>query len=290
MFVPFEPAPAARITAERVERLYGVDVGTGFDVVGEAGSGAETVQVVRSVNPDLLLLDLQMPRMSGLEALCDLAAGHATPPTIVLAGAIERTQMLNAVRLGVRGLVPKESSTELLFEAIMFVLAGQYWLAPTLVTDLMESVRPLILPAPVAVPGGAALTRRERQVIARVVAGCNDIAREFSVSEKPSNIISRIFDRWANRVGLLARAYGLVDAVDPCLTRNTPECLTRRSASAIVTQVIFFSRPLKSRTGSIAAVVARGTPREPRREVDAECAGSIGRDCATVLGLRHGDA
>jgi two-component system, NarL family, nitrate/nitrite response regulator NarL len=202
--------------------VYGVEVGTGFEVVGEAGSGAETVQVVRSVHPDLLLLDLQMPRMSGLEALCDLAAGHATPPTILLAGALERTHLLNAVRLGVRGLVLKESTTELLFEAIMCVLAGHYWLGPTLVTDLMEGVRPLIQPAPAAAPGGAPLTRREREVIARVVAGCanKDIAREFSVCEETvKHHLTRIFDKVgaANRVELamLARAYGLVDPVDP---------------------------------------------------------------------------
>lgn len=202
--------------------VYHVDVGTGFEVVGEAGSGAETVQIVRSVNPDLLLLDLHMPRMSGLEALCELAGGHATPPTILLAGAIERTHLLNAVRLGVRGFVLKESTTELLFEAIMCVLAGQYWLGPTLVTDLMESVRPLIQPAPAAVPGGAPLTRREREVIARVVAGCanKDIAREFSVSEETvKHHLTRIFDKVgaANRVELamLAREHGLVDAVDP---------------------------------------------------------------------------
>jgi len=202
--------------------VYGVEVGAGFEVVGEAGSGAETVQIVRSVNPDLLLLDLQMPRMSGLEALCDLAAGRAAPPTILLAGAIERTHLLNAVRLGVRGLVLKASATEWLFEAIMCVLAGQYWLMPTLVTDLMEGVRPLIQPAPAAVPGGAPLTRREREVIARVVAGCanKDIAREFSVCEETvKHHLTRIFDKVgaANRVELamLARAHGLVDPVDP---------------------------------------------------------------------------
>jgi DNA-binding NarL/FixJ family response regulator len=202
--------------------VYGVDVGAGFEVVGEAGSGLDTVQIVRSVNPDLLILDLQMPRMGGLEALCELAAQHGTPPTVLLAGVIERTQLLNAIRLGVRGVVLKESPTELLFEAITRVLAGQYWLAPTLVTDLMESVRPLIQPAPVAVPGGAALTRREREVIARVVAGCanKDIAREFSVSQETvKHHLTRIFDKVGatNRVelALLARAYGLVDAVDP---------------------------------------------------------------------------
>jgi DNA-binding NarL/FixJ family response regulator len=208
--------------------VYGVDVGAGFEVVGEAGSGLDTVQVVRSVNPDLLILDLDMPRMSGLEALCELAASHGTPPTILLAGVIGRTQLLHAVRLGVRGLVLKESPTELLFEAIMHVLTGQYWLGSTLLTDLMESLRPLI--QPVAVPGGAALTRREREVIARVVAGCanKDIAREFSVSEETiKHHLTRIFDKVgaANRVELamLARAYGLVEAVDHRVQDNPQE-------------------------------------------------------------------
>ena len=212
--------------------VYGVNVGAGFEVVGEAGTGLDTVQMVRSVNPDLLILDLQMPRMGGLEALCELAAEHRTPSTILLAGVIERTQLLSAVRLGVRGLVLKESPTELLFEAITHVLAGEYWLGQTLVTDLMESVRPLIQPAPVAVPGGAALTRREREVLARVVAGCanKDIAREFSVSEETvKHHLTRIFDKVgaANRVELamLARAYGLVDAVDPGPKPNPQEVI-----------------------------------------------------------------
>src|SRR5882762_2862829 len=71
--------------------VYGVDVGPGFEVVGEAGSGVEAVQVVQAAHPDLLLLDLLMPRMNGLEALRELDAAHATPRTILLAGAIERS-------------------------------------------------------------------------------------------------------------------------------------------------------------------------------------------------------
>ena len=202
--------------------VYGVDVGPGFEVVGEAGTGAEAIQVVQAAHPDLLLLDLLMPRMNGLEALRELDAAHAIPRTILLAGAIERSHLLTAVQLGVRGLVLKDSTTELLFEAIVCVLAGQYWLGQTLVTDLLESVRPLIQSAATAIPGGAPLTRREREVITRVVAGYanKDIARELAVSEETiKHHLTRIFDKVGatNRVelALLAQAHGLVDTVEP---------------------------------------------------------------------------
>src|SRR5256885_12024646 len=88
------------VPAPVLKDVYGVDVGPGFEVVGEAGSGAETVQVVQAVHPDLLLLDLLMPRMNGLEALRELAAARDTPRTVLLAGTIDRTHLLTAVQLG----------------------------------------------------------------------------------------------------------------------------------------------------------------------------------------------
>jgi two-component system, NarL family, nitrate/nitrite response regulator NarL len=196
--------------------VYGIDVGIGFEVVGEAGTGAETVQVVGATKPDLLLLDLMMPRMNGLEALHELGTARETCRTILLAGALERSQLLMAVQLGVRGLVLKDCPTELLFEAIMSVLAGQSWLGQGLVTELLEGVRGLMTSAPRPLPAGAALTRREREVLTRVVAGYanKDIAREFSVSEETvKHHLTRIFDKAgvANRVELamLAQAHGL---------------------------------------------------------------------------------
>jgi DNA-binding NarL/FixJ family response regulator len=125
-----------------IRDVYGVDVGVGFQVVGEAGTGEETVQVVESIDTDLLLLDLNMPRMSGLDAVREMKR----PPrvTILLAGLITRPQLLNAIQLGVRGLVLKHAPTELLFEAITDVLAGRYWLHQMLVTDLLESTWPLL--------------------------------------------------------------------------------------------------------------------------------------------------
>jgi two-component system nitrate/nitrite response regulator NarL len=210
------------VPAAVLKDVYGVDVGPGFEVVGEAGSGEETVQVVQAVRPDLLLLDLIMPRMSGLEALRELASAPDSLRTILLAGTIERSDLLTAVQLGVRGLVLKDSTAELLFEAIVCVLAGQYWLGQTLVTDLLESVRPLIQSAATNIPGRAPLTRREREVITRVVAGYanKDIAREFAVSEETvKHHLTRIFDKVGavNRVelALLAQTHGLVDALEP---------------------------------------------------------------------------
>ena len=205
-----------------IKDVYGVDVGAGFEVVGEAGSGEETVRVVKSAEPDILLLDLSMPRMSGLEALRELDTYRESVRTILLAGVIDRHHLLTAVHLGVRGLLLKDVTTELLFEAMVSVVAGQYWLEQSLMADLLESVRPLIQSSSAA--GGRqayGLTTRERQVLAMVVAGQpnKEIARACSVSEQTiKHHVTRMFDKVgaSNRVELamLATRHGLIDPTD----------------------------------------------------------------------------
>lgn len=204
-----------------IKEVYGVDVGAGFQVVGEAESGEDTVRVVRSVMPDLLLLDLSMPRMSGLEALRELETCRDNLRTVLLAGMITKAHLLTAVQLGVRGIVLKDSTTELLFEAIACVMAGQYWLGQTLVTDLVEMVRPLIQSSRAA--GGtraSGLTSREREILTMVVAGCpnKEVARQCAVSEETiKHHLTRIFDKVgvSNRLELtmLATQRGLGSAV-----------------------------------------------------------------------------
>lgn len=200
-----------------IKDVYGVDVGAGFDVVGEAGTGEDTVRVVESARPDVLLLDLSMPRMSGLEAMRELGKYRDTMRTILLAGTIDRQHLLTAVHLGVRGLLLKDVTTELLFEAMVCVAAGQYWLDQTLISDLIEGVRPLIESS--SAPGGSrgyGLTTRERQVLTMVVAGYpnKDIARACAVSEQTiKHHVTRMFDKVgaSNRVELamLAARHGL---------------------------------------------------------------------------------
>jgi DNA-binding NarL/FixJ family response regulator len=118
--------------------------------------------------------------------------------TILLAGAIDRTQLLTALHLGVRGLLLKDVTTELLFEAMVCVMAGRYWLGQTLMSDLVETVRPLIEPANVASKPLHALTRREREVLRMVAAGCSnkEIARQCAISEQTiKHHLTRMFDK-----------------------------------------------------------------------------------------------
>jgi DNA-binding NarL/FixJ family response regulator len=97
-------------------------------VVGETGDGDEAVELARSLEPDLLLLDPEMPRTDGLEALERLNGLDTTLSTILLTASLDHGRLVEAVRLGVRGVVSKDASSELLLKAIRSVLAGQYWL------------------------------------------------------------------------------------------------------------------------------------------------------------------
>jgi two-component system, NarL family, nitrate/nitrite response regulator NarL len=195
-----------------IKDVYGVEVGVGFQVIGEASTGEETIAVVESVKPDLLLLDLMMPGKSGLEALSELEAYRENMRTILLAGMIDKPRLLTAVQLGVRGLVLKDSTTELLFEAIVSVMGGRHWLGHTLVSDLVELVRTYSqrVGSSRSKPR-ISLTPREREVLALVVEGCTnkEIAAKFTVSEETiKHHLTRMFDKVgaSNRLELAMKA------------------------------------------------------------------------------------
>lgn len=200
------------VPAQVLKDVYGVDVGPGFRVVGEAGMGDELIEVIQSSKPDLLLLEPQMPRMSGFDILRELGPEHAAMRTLVLAGAVSQSQLLSAVQFGIHGIILKDATTELLFEAINCVMAGQYWLGQTLVTHLVETMRPLIISAksgPSKFTFG--LTAREREVVGMVVAGYanKEIAQRCGVSEETiKHHLTRIFVKAgaSNRLELTMKA------------------------------------------------------------------------------------
>jgi two-component system nitrate/nitrite response regulator NarL len=140
-----------------------------------------------------------MPHVPGLEALAELAQAHAPVRTIVLTAAIERAQIVEALQLGARGIVLKESATQLLLKSIHSVMAGEYWVGRESVSDLVSTLRELMAPAAEeARKKTFGLTPRELEVISTIVAGYTnkDIAQKFSISEQTvKHHLTNIFDK-----------------------------------------------------------------------------------------------
>jgi two-component system nitrate/nitrite response regulator NarL len=155
----------------------------GFQVVGEAADGAEAVALVAQLKPDILLLDLAMPRVPGMEALRELSLGKSPVRTILLTASVERPQIAEALQLGARGVVLKESATQVLLKSIAVVMAGSYWVGRESVPDLKELVLDNAAPEQPAERYG--LTRREMQMVAAIVEGSSnrEIAQKFNVRE-----------------------------------------------------------------------------------------------------------
>src|SRR6476660_5845564 len=143
-------------------------------VLGEASDGAEAVKLARQLKPDILLLDLAMPNHPGLEALRDLSSpGNAAPVRVILlTAAAEKSQIVEALQLGARGVVLKDSATQLLLKAIQTVMAGEYWVGRESVSNLVQYLRTLMQSShDEASQKKFGLTPRELEIVSAVVAG-----------------------------------------------------------------------------------------------------------------------
>ena len=170
-------------------------------VIGEACDGAEAVKMARQLKPDILLLDLAMPRMPGLEALREMSSGpvSSSVKVILLTAAAEKKQIVEALQLGARGVVLKDSATQLLLKSIHTVMSGEYWVGRESVSNLVQYLRNLVQSSgEEAKQKKFGLTPRELEIVSAVVAGYSnkEIAEYFKISEDTvKHHLSNIFDK-----------------------------------------------------------------------------------------------
>jgi len=171
----------------------------GFKVIGEACDGVEAVSLVRQLRPEILLLDLAMPRRPGLQALRELSTESFSVRVILLTAAAEKEQIVEALQLGARGVVLKDSATQILLKAIHAVMNGEYWVGRESVSNLVQYLRSLIDSSSAASRQKRyGLTPRELEIISAVVAGYanKEIAEHFKISEDTvKHHLSNIFDK-----------------------------------------------------------------------------------------------
>lgn len=139
-----------------------------MEVVGEACDGAEAVEMARDLKPDVLLLDIQMPRMDGIEVTRELSGSDAAdPPRIVIVTTFDLDEYVHsALRYGACGFILKRSGPALLIEAVRAAMAGDALISPSVTVKLLRQLRKPRASTPET---GETLTARELDV-ARLVA------------------------------------------------------------------------------------------------------------------------
>src|SRR6202047_5101914 len=122
----------------------------GFEVVGEAEDGDTAITQTIELEPDILLLDLAMPRLPGLEALRAIMSKSPRVKIIMLTSTISTQQIIEALQIGARGIVLKDSVAEDLSESLRAVLGGDYWIGGKRVANLLKALHELMQKAAAA--------------------------------------------------------------------------------------------------------------------------------------------
>jgi two-component system nitrate/nitrite response regulator NarL len=200
-----------------LRRLLETD--SSLDIVAEArDSGAAAIGLARELVPDLLLLGMSTSGSQALETLQALGATGLPTRTIVVTSCVDSPEVMRALQLGARGVIPNDAAPEALFTSIQSVAAGHFWIGHERVPEAVVGLRRLENARRRSKAFG--LTRREIEIIRAVVAGDTnrEIAQRSSISENTvKSHLAHIFDKLgaSNRLelALFAAHHRLLDRV-----------------------------------------------------------------------------
>jgi len=173
-----------------------------FEVVAQVNDGLQVVEMLRECEPDVLLLDLNMPGLNGLATLQRLRTENCKTRVILLTASDDQNEFMQALKLGSWGIVMKQLATERLVDSIRRVYAGELWMDSRMTSEMIQRfVSPPPSPAPVPASHGPErprLSPREREIVTLTAQGFknSDMAARLSLSEQTvKNHLHSIFDK-----------------------------------------------------------------------------------------------
>ncbi len=171
----------------------------GFDVVGEASNGDDAVRLAEMLRPDIILMDVTMPEMDGVEATRQIQAIAPNIRIVMLTMHAEQGVLAEAIRAGASGYLVKDCSTEEIADAVRLALSGESALSPQIAASMLDEVRRLgDTQAFDAAEEERILSRREEEVLQLIADGCStpEVAERLYISQKTvKNHLASIYQK-----------------------------------------------------------------------------------------------
>jgi len=171
-------------------------VDQGFDVVGEADNGEEAVRLVAELKPDVVLMDVSMPELDGVEATRIICASDAPTRVIMLPMHADTEVLADAIRAGASGYLVKDCSTDEVADAVRMTANGDTALSPQLAATMLSEVRRMEIPNPAE--EDRIITKREEEVLQHIADGCStpEAAERLYISQKTvKNHLASIYQK-----------------------------------------------------------------------------------------------